>query len=152
MDRNDPWDVWVAENFGKPLLNPPPHPLYDEFPLDPKIDRNDPEAWFDEATSSLSGIQCEDGFGPWESLGNYVCVVVQPSRIFSPQDLEEYLRGKGRYTIDFFAYGQPDGPGTPGTIWVVRVWDLRRECEIANSRFVSDKLSWAMSVVALLIP
>jgi hypothetical protein len=156
MDPTDAWDIWVAEKFGKSIVlssieswkqygdgRVPQHFL--------EADINDPKFLFEEGTSFLSGRQYEDGFGPWGDLGSYVCVTEQPSRIVTPAQLEEYFQGKKSYAIDWFAQGQPDGPRSPGTVWVVRLWDAMKDCEVPNSRIVSDKLSWAMSVVALLI-
>lgn len=150
------WDVWIAEKFGKPIVlsSVESWKQYRDGRIPQELadaDINDPKFLFEEGKSFLSGRQYEDGFGPWGDLGSYVCVTEQPSRMFTPAALEKYFQGKKSYTIDWFAQGQPHGPRSPGTVWVVRLWDVMRGREVPNSRFVSDKLSWAMSVAALLL-
>jgi len=147
MDLNDPWDVWVAESVGKPIVQ---HVHRDGRSFHRRgYDKQNINTWYDVACAYLGGRQYEDGFGAFSPLDpTPICIVEKPRRLFLPEGLEPFLKGRFGMQIDMCLIGQADGPGTPDSVWAVRLWNSRENCESRGSRFISDRLSWAMSALA----
>jgi|ERR1035437_6399396 phosphoribosyl-ATP pyrophosphohydrolase len=134
FDPLDSWDVHIA-SLGKSLKG-----------VDKKAT---PEECFEEGVGFVSGRRYEDGFGSWNP-GSGDWITEAPEKVV--QFDENLINGVCRAQVDFSVVGQPDGPGTSGHVWAVRLWDQEENKAVENSNVFSNKLSHGVTAALAKAP
>ncbi|MEK7575426.1 MAG: hypothetical protein AAB511_04345 [Patescibacteria group bacterium] len=98
---------------------------------------------FEDGVCFVAGRTYDDGFGAWNP-GDGEWSVDKPETII-PFD-ERFIDGTYRAQVDFVASGSPDGPGSKGHVWAVRLWDRKKDKEIPGTRVFAAKLSHAVAL------
>lgn len=135
FDPKDPWDGYLVTEARKEVI---------ENGFQENYDPDDFDQLLDYAEMISAGVEYDDGFNSWNYEGGQV-IVSKPDYIFTPHEVNKILNNEQPIRLQYLAIGQPDGPGTSGIIWTSRLWDEVKRKEIPNSRYMADKLSWAIS-------
>ena len=130
FDPADPWDVYVA-SFGKNFK-------FDKDYYPDGVPNITDEQCFQLGIEYMGGSEYNDGFGAFDpGAGEWVLVAPDKLTEFD----ENLMNGKYRVQFDAAVAGQPDGVGSSGHVWTVRLWDRKKDEEIPGSRFFANKLS-----------
>jgi len=109
---------------------------------DDEFDISDDAQVWDIAQDFIAGGHYADGWGAWmEPTELGLCVDGEAIKECPPVDV---FLGT-RFSMDFMAYGQPDGPDTYGCVFAARVWDIKKEEEVDGTRVWGDNLDQAIA-------
>jgi hypothetical protein len=98
-----PWDRWLVE-MGREMSVAPQEP---------------DDVARETAVSWMAGAESDDGFGAWSFDPADPRWIMADGEKAEPVEPDKALHD-GRFSLMILASGQPDGPGTPGVVWLVR--------------------------------
>jgi hypothetical protein len=149
----DEWDVEVLKT-GRKAIRDNPHMLS-------TFDQNSDEDCIYVVTAFIYGGQYvgssghpedSDSFGPWGfDPSNLTEIKCEPNKRVPVQEMTALFAGQSRYGVQVF-YLDDDLEENPGGQWFARIWDNKLNHEVAGSKFVSRKLSWTLTAIALIKP
>jgi len=109
-------------------------------------DIENPEAAADTYEMFMFGAESQtEGFGSWSfDFRDPAWTWILKESPYKPVTAEECLRDHPRYQLDYLGAGQI--PGLDGGVWLCRIWDKKRNKQVADSWYCGPVLDWVVTV------